>query len=142
MHSNSWTWTLEDSFPSQLGAHEPFLKQVLEKLEEHNWEHKDIFGVHLSLEEALVNAIRHGNCQDQTKQVLAICNFCPDKLRVEITDEGSGFCPDEVPDPTEDENLDVPSGRGIMLMRSYMNRVEYNSRGNQVVMEKSRLRES
>jgi serine/threonine-protein kinase RsbW len=57
---------------------------------------------------------------------------------VEIADEGSGFNPEQVPDPTDPENLECPSGRGIMLMRSYMNRVEYNAAGNKVVMEKHR----
>lgn len=142
MPSDSWTWTLEDTFASRLGAHESFLNQVLEQLEKHQWEHKDLFGVHLALEEALVNAIRHGNGLDESKQVRAVCQLRSEMVRIEITDEGCGFCVEQVPDPTAEENLDAPGGRGIMLMRNYMTRVEYNPRGNRVIMEKERTRDS
>jgi serine/threonine-protein kinase RsbW len=59
-------------------------------------------------------------------------------LRVEITDEGGGFNPASVPDPTEDDNLECPCGRGLMLMRSFMSVVRFNDRGNSVLMERSR----
>jgi serine/threonine-protein kinase RsbW len=53
-------------------------------------------------------------------------------IRVTIEDEGPGFNPEEVPDPTDFENLDKPSGRGIVLMRAFMDEVLYNDRGNQL----------
>jgi serine/threonine-protein kinase RsbW len=68
------------------------------------------------------------------------CKLSPQRIWFEITDEGPGFDPADVPDPTNDDNLDYPSGRGIMLMRSFMCRVEYNASGNCVVMEKHRSR--
>ena len=55
-----------------------------------------------------------------------------------VRDEGTGFCPTAVPDPTEAENLERPNGRGIMLMQSYMTRVWFNERGNEVWMMKMR----
>ena len=59
-------------------------------------------------------------------------------LRIEIEDEGAGFNPLDVPDPTAEENLELPSGRGLMLMKNFMSNVEYNSLGNRVTMEKKR----
>ena len=66
------------------------------------------------------------------------CRLTPDRLRIEITDEGKGFDHSHVPNPTAPENLEAPCGRGIMLMRSFMNRVEYEESGTRVVMEKDR----
>jgi serine/threonine-protein kinase RsbW len=63
-------------------------------------------------------------------------------VRIEIEDEGTGFKLEEVPDPTADENLERPCGRGIMLMRSFMSLIEYNERGNRVILEKSRQTEN
>jgi serine/threonine-protein kinase RsbW len=60
----------------------------------------------------------------------------PDRLEVRITDEGIGFDPSDVPDPTAVENLERPCGRGLMLMRHYMTEVSYNERGNSVYMIK------
>jgi serine/threonine-protein kinase RsbW len=94
--------------------------------------------VRLALEEALVNAIKHGNGLDPNKQVHVVCQISAEKVRIVIEDEGIGFRPDDVPDPTEDENLEKPCGRGIMLMRAFLSTVEYNERGNRVVLEKNK----
>ena len=59
-----------------------------------------------------------------------------DRFEVRITDEGPGFDPSDVPDPTDVENLERPCGRGLMLMRHYMTDVHYNARGNSVSMRK------
>ena len=114
------------------------LDDLLVQLEAHNWAEYDIHGIHLALEEALVNAIRHGNRSDISKNVHVACKLSPEQLWVQIRDEGAGFNPEEVPDCTDPENLEIPSGRGIMLMRAFMSKVEYNDRGNCVVMEKHR----
>jgi serine/threonine-protein kinase RsbW len=97
---------------------------------------KDIFSVRLALEEALVNAIKHGNQMDRSKKVQISYRFLADRFEVRITDEGGGFDPNDVPDPTAVENLERPCGRGLMLMRHYMSEVAYNSRGNCVCMAK------
>ena len=102
------------------------------------WPDQDVFAIHLSLEEAIVNAILHGNSGDPEKQVEITFQVSETELRVEIIDEGSGFNPDALPDPTADENLEKPSGRGVMLMRHYMDHVQYSKAGNQVVMVKKR----
>jgi serine/threonine-protein kinase RsbW len=138
MPNDHWTWSTERVIPSETGAGKVVLDEVLKRLEESGWIEHDVFGVHLAMEEALVNAIKHGNRQDASKSVRVACKVSPERVFIEIADEGSGFNPDAVADPTDLENLEVPSGRGIMLMRSFMSRVEYNSAGNCVVMEKQR----
>lgn len=141
MSHDIWTWSVEEAIPSETGAGKMVLDHVLEQLAAHAWGDRDIFGVHLALEEALVNAIRHGNRSDSNKRVFVACKMSPCRIWVEIRDEGAGFRPEEVPDPTDTDHLEIPSGRGIMLMRTFMSRVEYNDLGNCVVMEKHRLLE-
>ena len=58
------------------------------------------------------------------------------RAEIVITDEGQGFRPKEIPDPTADENIEKPSGRGIMLIHAYMDEIAYNESGNQVRMVK------
>lgn len=96
----------------------------------------DIFAIRLALEEALVNAIKHGNQMDRTKKVHVAYNVDADRFDVKIVDEGPGFDPEDVPDPTDPENLERPCGRGLLLMRHYMNHIEYLRPGNIVVMSK------
>lgn len=102
----------------------------------------DRFAIQLALEEAISNAIRHGNCCDPCKRVIVEYLVDPDAIRISIEDEGGGFRPDTVPDPTRDENLDKPYGRGVMLMRVYMSEIHYNPSGNRVTMIRRRTRGS
>ena len=111
-----------------------------ERLEQADWCEHDVFSVHLAVEEAIVNAIKHGNRHDASKQVRVACRVTPEKFWIEIIDEGSGFDPDQLPDPTADENLECPCGRGVLLMRNFMTRVEFSEQGKRVVMEKHRDR--
>lgn len=97
-----------------------------------------VFGLRLSLEEALSNAIRHGNKQDRDKKVRIHYRINPERIDIYVEDEGEGFNPQVVPDPTAEDNLENPCGRGIMLMRAYMNHVEYNAAGNKVHLVKLR----
>jgi serine/threonine-protein kinase RsbW len=138
MADNGWTWTIDLVFPSATGAGTQVLTEMLDQLRREGWEEKHLFGIHLAVEEALVNAIRHGNASDHRKCVHVRCKLSPNHFWVRIEDEGCGFDPDDVPDCTEPERLETPSGRGIMLMRNFMTRVEYNDSGNCVEMEKKR----
>lgn len=130
----SWQRTI----PSRADAGKAVIDEVLGQLKSLCWSDSDLFGVRLALEEAVVNAIKHGNRGDESKTVAIVCRITPDEFHIEITDEGQGFVPEEVPDPTDPENLEKPSGRGIVLMRNFMSRVAYNEGGNRVVMEKRR----
>ena len=96
----------------------------------------DIFAIRLAVEEALVNAIKHGNQMDRSKKVHISYRLLADRFEVFIADEGAGFDPADVPDPTAPENLERPCGRGLMLMRHYMTEVNYNTSGNSVYMTK------
>jgi len=138
MSQQSWIWSHDETFPSDAAIGKGLIDQLLAKLAELRWGEQDIFSVHLSVEEAVVNAIKHGNQNDQSKKVRVQFHTSADKLRIEIEDEGDGFDPDSVPDPTFEENLELPSGRGLMLMRNFMTRIEFNDKGNQVVLEKRR----
>lgn len=139
--STNWLWTQEKRLPSERGASHSVLSELMAALQRELWSEREIFGIHLAVEEALVNAIFHGNNLSSEKQVHVVCKVSSERVVVEVADEGTGFDPDAVPDCTADENLDRPSGRGIMLMRSFMSRVEYEDGGCRVVMEKHRSTE-
>jgi len=99
---------------------------------------KDLFGVRLALEEALVNAVKHGNRCDPAKEVRLRYWVNAEVVVLQVEDEGDGFDPSGVPDPLLPENLERPSGRGLFLIRKYMTWTEYNERGNCVTMCKHR----
>ena len=67
-----------------------------------------------------------------------VCRLSPHQVHVEITDEGPGFAPDSLPDPTDDAFLERPGGRGVLLMRAFMSRVSFNPSGNHVILERDR----
>ena len=96
--------------------------------------HSTVFGLRLALEEALSNALHHGNANDPARQIHVEYAISPREIVVEIEDEGEGFDPAAVPDPTQEENLQIPAGRGLILMRAYMTSVESLGRGNRVRM--------
>jgi serine/threonine-protein kinase RsbW len=138
MPDNGWIWSFERRIASDTNDGREVVALILEEMQKADWAEHDVFGVHLAIEEALVNAIKHGNRRDPNKKVDVVCRVARDRVQVRITDEGDGFDPDAVPDPTDEENLEIPSGRGLMLMRCYMTSVEFNERGNEVSMEKIR----
>jgi serine/threonine-protein kinase RsbW len=135
-----WLWHRETAIPSDPVAGKQVLDELLDQLRAANWEQSDLFGIHLALEEALMNAIKHGNKYDAAKQVQVACAVSEERVRVEIGDEGPGFDLTAVPDCTDPDRLEVCSGRGLLLMRSFMTRVEFNGTGNRVMMEKDRSR--
>ena len=128
----------EVTIPSDTAEGRKVQDRIIDLLEKLEFPLRDVFAVRLALEEALVNAIKHGNRMDPNKRVRVECSISDDRVKIVIEDEGSGFDLSAVPDPTAEENLDKPGGRGIMLMRSFMNRVEYNDIGNRVTLEKVR----
>ncbi len=92
-----WSWNLERVIPSQSGAHRCVVEEILDRLEQAGWSSHDVFSVRLALEEAIVNAIKHGNRLDQKKKVAIACKMAPSRLWVKVTDEGPGFCPSTSP---------------------------------------------
>lgn len=88
----------------------------------------------VGLTEALSNAMMYGNSHDPSKRVLLEIAFQLGCIQARVTDQGPGFDPEAVPDPTRPENLTKPCGRGLFLMRKLMDEVWYNDQGNQVTL--------
>ncbi len=107
---------------------------VLLAVAEAGFDDASTFAVRLALEEAVANAFRHGNREDPEKTVTVRYAVSGHQIELAVEDEGPGFDPGAVPDPTEDANLEIPSGRGIMLMRAYMTSVEIVAPGNRIEM--------
>jgi serine/threonine-protein kinase RsbW len=133
-----WTWQCDQVIANDLAAGRRLLDQLLQQLESLHWARREIFGIRLAVDEALVNANLHGNRLDETKHVHFCCWLSPRKIRVEITDEGPGFDPECLPDPTDSAHVDRPCGRGVKLMRAFMSHIEFHQPGNKVVLEKVR----
>jgi serine/threonine-protein kinase RsbW len=122
--------------PSDLASVQGVIDEISRLLASHPASPREVMGIQLALEEALVNAVKHGNQLDRSLPVRVCYRLLPDRFDVAIKDEGPGFDPDDVPDPTAPENLDRPCGRGLLLMRHYMTSVRYVGRGNLVRMSK------
>jgi serine/threonine-protein kinase RsbW len=109
-------------------------RQIVPSLQANNFTEDDIFAVHLAIEEAFINAIKHGNKLESSKAVKIDYSVESDKVEICMTDEGEGFDPEVIPDPRYGDNLYKPAGRGMLLMRSFMDVVEYSKQGNSVRM--------
>ena len=134
---NRAPWT-EKVLPTNRGVVRATEREVLGRLAEVGYDDDHRFAVRLAFEEALVNAMKHGNRMDPRRFVRLAYRISEECVEIRVTDEGVGFQPCGVPDPTRDENLQRPCGRGIMLMRSYMDEVDYSPSGNEVLMVKYR----
>ncbi len=110
--------------------------RILKDLEQNGYDPDTVFAIKLALEEALTNAVKHGNGNDASKQIVVRYHISPARVLIMVRDEGPGFDLQAVPDPTADENLERPNGRGIMLMHAYMTSIHFNERGNEVWMLK------
>lgn len=110
--------------------------QIIELLESFSFSDRDLFSIRLALAEAITNAIRHGNRMDPSKTVTFEWTVTAQRISVNITDEGTGFDPALLIDPTEEENLERPGGRGVLLIRNFMDEVIYNAQGNSLTMIK------
>jgi serine/threonine-protein kinase RsbW len=128
-------WTCVD-FGSSLEQARRVESAILGECEKNRFSGSDLFAIKLALEEALVNAVKHGNKMDPAKMVRVQYHVTPQRADVAIEDQGPGFSPAELPDPTADENLEMCSGRGILLMRAYMSSVVFNPAGNKVTLTK------
>ncbi len=109
--STEWAWRLEKSIPSSSEEGHAVIEELTQALERLGWEGRDFFHIHMATEEAIVNAIEHGNKRIQEKKVHVDFRISPEEVRLVITDQGEGFNPYSLPDPTEDELLEKPRGR-------------------------------
>jgi serine/threonine-protein kinase RsbW len=92
------------------------------------------FNFRTALAEALANAIAYGNRHDPARLVRVRVEVTRDAVRLHVTDEGHGFDPAEVPDPTRPERLEREDGRGLFVLKSLVDHVAFNERGNSVCL--------
>lgn len=116
-------------------------EQILDAAERNGYQDKCLFAIKIAVEEALVNAIKHGNKGDKSKHVTIEATISALEAEITIEDEGPGFHRRDVPDPLAEENIEKPSGRGILLIESYMTNVSWDNGGRRVRMIKRRTDE-
>jgi serine/threonine-protein kinase RsbW len=109
-------------------------QKVMAEVEQRSYCDAARFAIKLALEEAIVNAIKHGNQLDPAKKVFIEASVSDDETRLVIEDEGEGFDRTSVPDPRDPENLLKVSGRGILLIESYMHEVKWSNHGRRITM--------
>lgn len=108
---------------------------VLGALDRFHYPDASRFAVRLALEEALVNAFMHGHRGLPPEETVQVeYRIGPREVMIAVTDRGPGFNPQQVPDPTEHDNVELPSGRGLMLIRAFMTSVYHERNGNRLVM--------
>jgi len=126
--------TLRFEFQSNFDTGCEVQERILREVERQGFNTNSLFATRLALEEALVNAIKHGNKLDPKKKVIVEARVTRDRVEIEVEDEGPGFVRTSVPDPTAEENLCKCSGRGILLIEAYMNSVDWSRGGRRVRM--------
>jgi serine/threonine-protein kinase RsbW len=117
--------TTELSLPSRIDTVATAAAAVAEFLSREGISDDAAFGIDMAVREAVTNAVLHGNNEDENKTVAVTIKSSPDAVEISVHDQGPGFNPEEVPDPTADENILKASGRGIFFMRSFMDEVNW-----------------
>jgi serine/threonine-protein kinase RsbW len=117
--------TTELSLPSRIDTVATAAAAVAEFVGRSGMSEEAAFGIDMAVREAVTNAVLHGNRQDEEKTVDLTLKSSPDALEISVHDEGPGFNPEEVPDPTAQENILKTSGRGIFFMRTFMDEVDW-----------------
>ena len=132
-------WNRAFNLASNRAEIDKAVAEVLEACTASGLEEPSTFAIRLSLEEAMANAMMHGNGGDESKRINLECQIDSRQVRLKIEDEGPGFDPDTVPDPTADENLTIASGRGLALIKAFMTQVNIPRPGNclELVFERS-----
>ena len=107
--------------------------------EENGFPEDEIHQIGMAVRESVVNAVVHGNCYSSQKKVTLAVESDRDRLTIKIQDQGVGFDPDEVPNPLANENIMRKSGRGLFLIRAFMDELHVKrlSEGMEVIMVKN-----
>ena len=117
--------TTELSLPSRIDTVATAAAAVAEFLSRSGISEDSAFGIDMAVREAVTNAVLHGNRQDDNKTVDVTLKSSPDAVEISVHDQGVGFNPEDVPDPTAEENILKASGRGIFFMRNFMDEVSW-----------------
>ncbi len=127
---------IEFEFPSAISLMHSILDYLMKRVEKNGIVDAENSNLFIALDEAFVNAIKHGNKFNADKIVKISAEVSPTEARFTIEDEGEGFNVAEIPDPTNPENLFKTSGRGVLIIHNIMDEVKYNERGNRLTMIK------
>jgi serine/threonine-protein kinase RsbW len=127
---------IEFEIPSDLALMEGVLKYLLERVSKLGLIEAEGSNLFVALDEAFVNAVKHGNKNDPAKLLRVAAEITPTEASFTIEDQGEGFDVGTIPDPCDPANLFKSSGRGVLLMYNIMDEVEYNAQGNRVKMVK------
>jgi serine/threonine-protein kinase RsbW len=130
--------SVDEVLPTDLAEVRRVQGDIKDALTAQGFGDRDMFHIELAMEEALVNAMKHGNQLESERRVYLQYKVSADRFDVRIEDEGTGFDPEGIPDPTAPENIDRPCGRGLYMIRSFMTDVRYHGRGNVVTMAKQK----
>jgi|SRR5215469_5314071 len=129
---------LRQSFASQIAVISPFVDQLMHFIAKFRKPGGSEAGIEIAVREALANAITHGNHEDPIKRVHVACRCHSDgEVMITVRDEGNGFDSDAIPDPAMRENLLSTHGRGIFLMRTFMDEVRFEEGGTVVHVRKN-----
>lgn len=128
--------SIEFELPSALSLMHIVLEYLVQRVEKQGVCKPEKSNLFVALDEAFVNAIKHGNKFDPDKLIRINADISKTEARFTIEDEGEGFDVKNIPDPLDPENLFKPSGRGVLFIYNIMDEVEYNDRGNRLTMVK------
>jgi serine/threonine-protein kinase RsbW len=127
---------IEFELPSAISTMHAVLDYLMKRVEKLGVIDVEKSNLFIALDEAFVNAVKHGNKFDAQKLVRITAEVSAKEARFTIEDEGEGFDVNAIPDPTNPENLFKTSGRGVMFIHNIMDEVKYNERGNRLEMVK------
>lgn len=127
---------IEFELPSDLSLMNGVLHYLIERVAKLGVIKPERSNLFIALDEAFVNAVKHGNKNDHAKLVRITAELSANEARFTVEDEGDGFNVQDIPDPCDPENLFKTSGRGVLLIYNIMDEVEYNARGNRLTMVK------
>lgn len=132
----NWREKIEFEIPSFISLMHTVLDYLIKRVEKNGVVGAEDSHLFIALDEAFVNAVKHGNKFDATKMVKISAEVSAKEARFTVEDEGEGFKLDQVPDPTDTANLFKTSGRGVLIIHNVMDEVTYNERGNRLTMVK------
>ncbi|MGI8495004.1 MAG: ATP-binding protein [Pyrinomonadaceae bacterium] len=127
---------IEFEIPSAISLMHSILDYLMKRVEKVGVVNPENSNLFIALDEAFVNAVKHGNKFDAAKNVRIAAEVSPKEARFTVEDEGEGFDINSIPDPLDPENLFKTSGRGVLLIHNIMDEVKYNERGNKLEMIK------
>jgi len=122
--------------PSEPSSSQDLQKMLRRELADAGVDEDAAMRICIAAHEAVMNALEHGNQRDPSKHIRADWTVEAERVEVSIEDEGDGFRPEDVPDPTMPENLLKTYGRGLCLIRGAVDEVHHNSKGNKITMIK------